>query len=119
MKKEGASIVTRHKLHDNHDGLLLYTDANELDNVWVVVLLENTSLLEKFFLVLLWQTDPAGFDSHIYPLWMQHCPVHISKVALQEGIKICFTQWYLHSVHLRIPFNEICIQVITVLITNL
>lgn len=74
--------LTRHKLHDNHNRLLLYTDANEFDNIGMVVLLEDASFLQEFAFLFVGQGHAAGFDSDIKLCGFQFCLVDVTEVAL-------------------------------------
>lgn len=74
--------LTRHKLHYNHNRLLLHTDANELDNIGMVVLLEDASFLQEFAFLFIGQGHAAGFDSDIKLCGFQFSLVDVTEVAL-------------------------------------
>ena len=76
--EEGAA---GHELHDDHDGLLLHADADESDNVWMVVLLEDASFLQKLFLLLLRQRRLTRLDRHGNVVSLQLGLVDVAKVA--------------------------------------
>ena len=78
-KREKGSA--RYQFHDNHDGLLLDADPDEPDNVGVVVLFENPTLLEELFLMLFGECHLASFGCHCnHQVWS------LGKYHLQTGI---------------------------------
>merc|ERR1712008_449718 len=77
--------ATWHQLHDNHDRLLLKTDPYKFDNIGMVILLENSSLLQKLFLLFFRQCDFASFNrdalSHQIVVGPKIGFVHVAEIT--------------------------------------
>ena len=73
--------LTGNELHDNHDGLLLRGNADVLDNVGVVVLLEDPPLLQELELLVLRQGVLTRLHGHLARS-LVHALVHLAKVTL-------------------------------------
>ena len=95
-KREKGSA--RYQFHDNHDGLLLDADPNEPDNVGVVVLFENPTLLEELFLVLFGERHLASFGCHcnhqVWSLGQYHLVTFFYKQGSSQTVII----WGFHTV---------------------
>lgn len=76
--------ITRNKLHDNIDGMLISTDSNKLHDVGMVVLFKNVSLLEELSPGCRINRLLACFDCHcklrpLYPTSMD-----VTKMTLER-----------------------------------
>ena len=79
--------LTCHKLHDDHDRLPLGGDADEADDVGVVVLLEYPPLLEELPPLVLRQRVLTCLHCYNHTLGLVDALVHLSKVSLGEGME--------------------------------
>ena len=70
------------KLHDDHNRLSLSSNADELDDVYVAVLLENTALLQELLLCIIRQSLSTCFDRYFQVCRFIVAAKHISKVTL-------------------------------------
>lgn len=68
--------------HYNHYRLSLRSDADESDNIRVVVLFQYAALLQKLLLCLLRQSLSTCLDCHFRVSWLVDAPKYISKVTL-------------------------------------
>ena len=96
-KREKGSA--RYQFHDNHDGLLLDADPNEPDNVGVVVLFENPTLLEELFLVLFRERHLASFGCHcnhqVWSLGQYHLVTFLQSnyLVFSHKLFVFFDRW--------------------------
>lgn len=89
--QRGRVLPQRHQqrsalnqLHHNHYRLLLHTDSDQFDDVRVIVLLEDSTLLQELPLLLVRQRHPARLHRHILLGGSQLRLVDIAKVALKR-----------------------------------
>ena len=58
-------FATLHQLHDQEEIFFVLVDVEELNNVWMVYLLENVDLILKADLILFSQLAPTVKDPQI------------------------------------------------------
>ena len=84
LTKQGVfqNKPTLNKFHDNHDRLPHSSDADELDDILMVVLFEYSAFLEEFLLLVIWEGFLTRLDSDFQILWFVITSVYVSKVTL-------------------------------------
>lgn len=77
-------MITRNKFHDNHDWMPLSHEANEANDVRVIILFEDASLLQELGLDFVTELLVASLDGNRLVCGSQHCTEYLAKLALER-----------------------------------
>lgn len=86
--QEHQQRTTFNELHNDHYRLLLYTNANQLHDIRMVILLQDSSFLQELSLLFVGQGHSAGLNGNVFFGRSQFGFVNIAEVSLKTQVTV-------------------------------
>lgn len=76
--------LTYNQLHDDHYGLFLNADSNQFDNVWMIVLLEDSPFLQELPFMFFGHCHSARLYCDFFVCRKKSALENVAEVSLQK-----------------------------------